>query len=289
VDIRPSTRARDEANLRNHVLPRFARTRLGSMDHFEIREWVTDLTDSGLAPATVQKIHQVLSKALRAAVDGKKLPNNPADRVPLPAIEREEMRFLLPSEINQLVELVPRRSSALVLLDCYAGLRIGEIAGLRRGRLDLVGGTVRVAETAVEVRGELQLGPPKTKAGRRTVPIPGFVVEALVEHLDQFVDRDPDAFVFAGASGGILRPNAWRQRVWNKATRAAGVEGVRPHDMRHTAISLWIAAGASPKQVATWAGHTSVSLVIDRYGHLFPGNAEPVLARLDQLHRGEWD
>jgi integrase len=69
--------------------------------------------------------------------------------------------------------------------------------------------------------------------------------------------------------------------------REAGLAPLRPHDLRHTAVSLWIAAGAKPNQIATWAGHTSVSVVLDRYGHLFPGHERDVLDRLEQMHRDD--
>jgi hypothetical protein len=69
-----------------------------------------------------------------------------------------------------------------------------------------------------------------------------------------------------------LRVNAWRARHWPPAVRAPSLAPLRPHDLRHTAVALWIAAGASRKQVATWAGHTSVALVLDPYWHLFPGH-----------------
>lgn len=95
-----------------------------------------------------------------------------------------------------------------------------------------------------------------------------------------------------GATPGTtveVSPNRAAGPVWLPAIKEAGVAPLRPHDLRHTAVSLWIAAGASPKQIAVWwAGHTSVSIVLDRYGHLFPGNAEPVLERLEALSlRGE--
>lgn len=109
------------------------------------------------------------------------------------------------------------------------------------------------------------------------------MAEELTTHLTKFTDADPEALVFPGADGGAHRSNAWRARHWRPAVRAAGVEPLRPHDLRHTAVSLWIAAGASPNQIATWAGHTSVSVVLDRYGHLFPGHEEAVLARLEDL------
>lgn len=93
----------------------------------------------------------------------------------------------------------------------------------------------------------------------------------------------PNGLVFPGNGGGALRANAWRYRHWRPAIRAAGLDPLRPHDLRHTAVSLWIAAGASPKQIATWAGHTSVAVVLDRYGHLLPGHEESVLSALDAL------
>jgi integrase len=87
--------------------------------------------------------------------------------------------------------------------------------------------------------------------------------------------------VFAGAGGGTLRAGAWRSRFWTPAIRDADIPPLRVHDMRHTAVALWIAAGANPTQIAGWAGHASVAVVLDRYGHLFEGHESAVLSRLD--------
>jgi len=171
----------------------------------------------------------------------------------------------------------------MVLFDGYCGLRMGELAGLRRGRVDLLRRQVRVIETAVEVKGRLIFDAPQTRAGNRTVPVPPSVADRLDRHMAEFKEPGPDALVFPGADGGALRANAWRSRYWRPAIRATGLAPLRPHDLRHTAVSLWIAAGASPKQIATWAGHTSVAVVLDRYGHLLPGHEEAVLAGLDVL------
>ncbi|MDQ1489581.1 MAG: hypothetical protein QOJ23_2095, partial [Actinomycetota bacterium] len=177
------------------------------------------------------------------------------------------------------------RYRSMVLFGAYCGLRLGELAGLRRGRVDLFRRQVRVSEIAVEVRGELIFGPPKTRAGNRKVPLPRFAADEMTVHLDTYGQPDPDSLVFMGPDGGALRANGWRARHWRPAIRAAGLEPLRPHDLRHTAVSLWVAAGASPKQIASWAGHTSVSVVLDRYGHLFPGHEEGVLERLEGFGR----
>jgi integrase len=203
--------------------------------------------------------------------------------VRLPKFEREEIRFLNPAEVARLADVIDARYRALVLVAAYGGLRIGELAGLRRRRVDLLRGTVDVAEIVVEVRGELYMGPPKTQAGRRIVTLPRSVVEELAEHLGPV--GETDAWVFTADKGGVLRPSNLRVKVWLPAIRAAGLAPLRPHDLRHTAVALWIAAGANPKEVSVRAGHTSVAFTLDRYGHLFPEADTALRARLDSLFR----
>jgi integrase len=243
---------------------------------------VAELNARGLAPATVQKAYQLLGKVMGAAVDAGMLAQSPCRRVPLPRVEREEMRFLTPGEVATLADAIHQRYRALVLVGAYGGLRIGELAGLRRNRVDLLHGTVQVAEIVVEVRGVLHIGPPKTRASRRTVGLPRFVVEELAVHLVEA--GDPEGFVFTAPQGGPLRLPAFRARVWRPAVRAAGLDGLRIHDLRHTAVALWIAAGANPKEVAARAGHASVSFTLDRYGHLYPEADTALRDRLDALY-----
>ncbi len=108
-------------------------------------------------------------------------------------------------------------------------------------------------------------------------------VEELATHLATW---SGDEYVFASPGGGPLRVINWRRRFWRPAVGSAGVEPLSPHDLRHTAVSLWIAAGANPKEVARRAGHTSVAFTLDRYGHLFPGYDEELGHRLDAMFRG---
>lgn len=283
TNLRPSTRARDESYIRNHIRPRFGDAELARISQLEVRAWVGDLNAKGLAPATVQKAYQILGKILSAAVDGGLIAVSPCRKVPLPKVEVEEMRFLTPQEIGRLAHVIEPRYRAFVLLKAYGGLRLSEMAGLRRSRVDVLRRTVRVAEQAVEVRGQMYFGPPKTKAGRRTVPLPRQAGDELAAHLQQYVGRANDELVFPGPNGGPLRAGAWRHRVWRPAIAAAALAPLRPHDLRHTAVSLWAAAGASPNEVAMRAGHTSVSVVLDRYRHLFPAELERTTARLEAM------
>jgi integrase len=281
VSLRASTRARDEGTYKNHLKPRFGSVPLNRIEHLDIREWVGELIATGLAPASVQKCHQVMGKSLRAAVAARRLRFNAAESVPLPRIEREEMRFLSPKEIDKLAAKIDPRYRHVIYLLAYGGLRIGEAAGLQWRNVQLIPGHLDVVQTVVEVSGRVIINPPKTNAGRRRVPFPDVVAKALAASTAP--NPDPDGFVVPAPTGGPLRVPAWRQRVWVPAIAAAGMGGLRIHDLRHTAVSLWISAGASPLEVAKRAGHTSVSVALDRYGHLLESDRDAVTKGLDRI------
>ncbi|MEA3218575.1 MAG: hypothetical protein QOJ19_4731, partial [Acidimicrobiia bacterium] len=246
-----------------------------------LRQLVADLIDpagSGLAPATVHKVVQVLNKAVRAALEDRLIAVNPVDRLPVPKIEREEMRFLSHEELAVLAAAIDPRYRAFVLLGGYGGLRLGEMQGLRWKRVDLLRRKVSVVEIFIDLRGHVSFGPPKTRASQRSVTLPRFVCEELSRLADG--PADPQALVFTSPDGCPLCASSFRQRVWLPAVERADLGHLRIHDLRHTAVSLWVAEGANPKQVAVRAGHTSVSVVLDRYGHLYPQHDDELLNAL---------
>jgi integrase len=120
---------------------------------------------------------------------------------------REELNL---RPLDHLTKVIHPRYRALVVVGAYGGLRIGELAGLRRARVDLLRGAVTVAETITEVKGRLFIGPPKTRAGRRTVGLPPFVVRELQAHL--VAQGSPSSHVFTAPGGGPLRVRSFRAR-----------------------------------------------------------------------------
>jgi integrase len=203
------------------------------------------LEREGVGASTRAKAYRLLSRILGTAIESGYLTRNPCTIRGAASEPAPEMRFATVAEVAALADAIPPRFRALVLVAAYTGLRWGELAGLRVGRVDLLHRRITVAEQLLEVRGRLAFGPPKTGAGQRTVTLPTVAAEALAEHLSTYAEVGPEGLVFPAARGGPIRRSNFTRRVWIPATRAAGVEGLRFHDLRHTAATLAIAAGAS--------------------------------------------
>jgi integrase len=228
------------------------------------------------------KAAQILGKTLRAAVADGRLARNPVDGLELPRVERAEPRFLTPAEVDDLGAAIEPSYRTLVLIGAYCGLRLGEMLALRRSRVDALHRRIEVVATLYEIGGKLIENPPKTRAGHRSVPMPRVVSATIEKHLAAFPDV-ADAHLFQAPRGGAVRVACGGR---GSGPRRPVGPASRAHDLRHTAVALWFAAGASPKEIAARVGHSSVVTVLDRYGHLLPGSEERVIDALDALAAG---
>jgi len=164
------------------------------------------------------------------------------------------------------------------------GLRFSEVAGLRVGRVDTGRLRMHVLETSPQVGSER--AEPKTAAGRRTVPVPGLIAEMLDNHLNRYgLAGNADALVFSAERGGRLNAANWHKRAWVPARNSARLPTLRFHDLRHSAVPLWVAMSANLLQVSRWLGHSTVQITADVYGHLFPETNDLVIGRLDKALR----
>jgi Phage integrase family len=125
--------------------------------------------------------------------------------------------------------------------------------------------------------GELVLGPPKSRAGRRIVGIPRAIIPALREHLSVFVAADPGALVFPGPKGGPLRQGKFnRQASWPHAARAIGAEGLHFHDLRHTGNAWAAGSGVGLRDLMARMGHDSVPRSSTSTKHAAPMPPSPM-------------
>jgi len=198
----------------------------------------------------------------------------------LPAeTSQEEMHFLSPEQIATLADAHDERFQVPIFTVSFTGLRAGELWGLKLPRVNLLKRRLEVVESLSEVRGGLVTGPTKTRT-RRTVTLPGFLADMIGEHIGRF--PSPDGYVFTAPEGGPVRHHNFMARAFYPAARAAGMpEGLRFHDLRHSCAAILIAEGWNPKQIQERLGHASIRTTLDRYGHLFEGHDQELLARLD--------
>ncbi len=200
-----------------------------------------------------------------------------------------------PEEAARLIAALPRvDDKALWGTALYAGLRRGELRGLPWQDVDTASGVIRV-ERAMDDSGAVIA--PKSAAGTRTVPVAAELRDLLLDwKMACAWSGREDGYVFGSSSGQPFTASAVRRRAltaWNAATEKdaeeAEREGRKPnpltpiglHESRHTAISMWIAAGINIKACSVFAGHSSITITLDRYGHLMPGNEEEAAGLLD--------
>lgn len=231
---------------------------LASIRPDHLRKMVADLSAEGYAPATVRKVYQLASLTLRQAVIDDKIARTPARGVDLPSTRGEgsESRIpvLTPEQVARLQETIDPRYRVAVSLGAYAGLRLGEVLGLQVESLDLLRSRLTVATTLTNLNGKVSLGPPKTKASRRTIGLPGFLVDELAAHLAEF-GTGPEGVVLSSPQGSWVRASNWRKRAWYPAVEAAGIDaGFRFHDLRHTHASWLISEGFHAKVIQERSG-----------------------------------
>jgi integrase len=215
--------------------------------------------------------------SLEVAVEDGLIARNPAARVKAPPVRKRRQLFLTAFELGRLAD-ESGDYAPLVWFLGWSGLRWGEAVALRIGRVNPKRRRVRVEESATEIGGRLVFGSTKTHE-TRTVIVPRYVMTRLAPLLEGKASAD---LVFTGPGGGPLRHSNFTRRVWRPAVAASGLPAdLVVHDLRDTAASLAISAGASIKAVQRMLGHASAAMTLDTYGSLFEEDLEALADRLE--------
>jgi integrase len=144
------------------------------------------------------------------------------------------------------------------------GLRWGEVAGLQVGDCDLLARRLHVRRQVTRGEGGRPIVlSPKTAAGVRSVAIPAALADELAAHLARrgLDGSSPEAWVFGGREGPLWYQN-WRTRIWVPACRAAGLAGLRFHDLRALAATVMARTGVDVRTAMTRLGHTNVATTL---------------------------
>jgi len=252
--LRPRTLELYTYLLRDYLQPFFGEQQLSAITPSVVISWHKELVSR--RPKMAPKAYRLLGQVMKAAVTDGYVSKSP---VAVKGASRERVvKRPIPSvaEVDALASAVPQRFETMVVLAAWCGLRFGELAALRRDRIDLLHGEVVVSETVTELAtGERLAGPPKTDAGRRTVAIPPNVLPTVEAHL-ALSAPEPDALLFPGADGGYLRRGHFYHLIWTPALRDTGLR-FRFHDLRHAGLTWAAAKGATIAELMHRAGHAS--------------------------------
>jgi integrase len=252
--LRPRTVELYRHLLDHYLLPDLGKRALSELKVGTISAWHDQVLAQ--APGTAPKAYRLLAQVMSAAVKEERVQRSPCTLKGASSEARTERPVPTVAEVEALAAVVDGRYRAMVLLAAWCSLRFGELAALRRGRVDLAQAEVDVTETVVELStGECFAGPPKTAAGRRRVAVPPHLLPTLREHLDQ-VAGGSAALLFPSPLGGYLRRNNFRQRVWGPALSETGF-GYRFHDLRHAGLTWAAESGATVAELMHRAGHAS--------------------------------
>jgi integrase len=285
--LKATTKAARESAWITHVSDTWAAAPVGEVRTSAVRTWINELASQGSSAPTIETALGVLRMILGLAVEDRRIANNPCNDVKAPRREHARRAYLTHQQVNDLAAAMARDGLVVRFL-AYTGLRYGEMAALAVADFDMLRRRVQVRRSVTEVKGKLEWSTPKSHE-RRSVPFPRFLTDDLARRM---AGKGRDDLVFAAPGGGVLRIATFRTRVFNPAV--AKLRGIdedgnpttdwpRPtmHDLRHTAASLAISAGANVKAVQTMLGHKSAALTLDTYADLFPDDLEAVADALD--------
>lgn len=289
--IRYSTWYSYGRNLQNHVIPAIGSKRLRKLQPNDLNKLYADLLDKGLSPRSVHYVHAIIRRALNEALRAGQITRNPAQLARPPKQTRPRMKTWTAEELRQFLRHV--RDDILYasyLLAAMTGMRRGELLGLRWDDLDLKAGKLSVRQTLVEVNYELCFSEPKTARGRRVVDLDSATVAALDAHRKRQIEerlahgpawRD-SGLVFTRQDGSPSHPDGLSD-AFKRHVRAAGLQLIRFHDLRHTYATLALDAGMKPWDLSDRLGHASVAFTLDVYRHAIPATQKEAAEKVASL------
>ncbi len=265
---RESTRSREASICRTHLLPGLRAGRsIGTVTRADCQALVDGWVAGGLAARTVVRIAASLRSMFQYAVDAELIGRNPAARLRLPHPDPVERPNLSAGDLERLAGTLGVEQGLFMWCGAILGLRWAEVAGMTVGALDPTRDTISV-RSQLDRHGHLV--DPKTLASRRTLAAPAWLVAdlAALPRRRGVPVTDRTALVFLSRDGAPLSYVNWRVRVWRPVTEAAGLPGLRFHDLRSVAASALVAAGVDLRTAMHRLGHTTPAMTLAVYARV---------------------
>jgi integrase len=277
--LKQSTRKRYRSTINFHLKPAFGHKRLCDISTLEIQGFVLSKFDSGSGWEVCNHLRNLMSKIFACAKKwGHFAGDNPATGIDLPEkVAVHERAALTREQVQRLLSVLQEPVRTMALVGILAGLRVGEILGLRWQDVDLLNRSLRIQQAAY--RGSL--GSPKTKGSKRTLPLPESLAEALRLHYEASTQRD--GLVFPTRTGGPYSDTNLLARHLKPAGEQIGTPWIGWHTLRRTHATLLSQAGASPKDAQAQLGHAHISTTMDVYTQPTPDHQRAAVERMSQL------
>lgn len=267
-----------ESAWRVHVKPRWGAVKLSDVDQLGVEAWIASMVKDGAGPTTVLRCHGVLSGILADAVKARRLASNPAKGIDnLPRKMAKRHVYLTAADVERLADAAGEHR-ALVLTLAYTGVRWNEAVALTVADIEFLRRRISVHRGATQLGVDFQVGPTKGKE-KRSVP----VAQTVLDELSVLCKgRAPDSLAFGDGKNFLTRPKSsggW----FVAAVKSAKVQTITPYDLRHTAVSLSVSAGANVLAVARMVGHKDPSVTLRIYADLFDSDLDQVATKLDAV------
>ena len=278
LKVRPSSHQTYRGYLDHHIKPYIGNIPLTKLSSLDLQRLYKKLLSDGrvdrieskkqpkgLSAKTVRNIHQIISSALKLAVEQRLIARNPADGCALPKAERKEMRTLPVEQLTSFLrEAKDSGVFALYYIDLTTGLRRGELLGLKWSDIDLEKGDLRVQRQIGRIDGKIIEMPLKTKNAYRTLPLSTDAIDVLMQQRRKTGNSE---WVFPSPTGGPMSPDSVLHML-HRVLKRAGLPKVRFHDLRHTFATLALQNGVDIKTVSGMLGHFSAGFTLDTYAHV---------------------
>jgi integrase len=272
---KPSALRGYAASMRLHVLDDFGALKLSEVTRLQLQDLADRMLADGRDPSTIRNTLMPLRAIYGRALGRGEVAVNPTAGLKLPAVRGHRDRIASPVEAAALIAAVDDADRAVWATASYAGLRLGELRALRDEDVDLAAGVIRVERSWDPREGAIE---PKSRAGTRSVPIVGALRVHLAAHR---LRRGKAGGLFFGDSDRPFSRDPLVARA-EKAWKGAKLAPLGLHEARHTCASIFIAAGVNVKALSSYLGHASITITLDRYGHLMPGNETEAVDLVDR-------
>jgi integrase len=257
---------------------------LATISAFDIQMVYRDLFAASLSARSIRYTHAVLRSALKQAVRWNLILANPADLVDLPRLNRRRVGVLSVEHARTFIKAISGHMyEALFALAMTTGMRPSEYLALTWNDLDLDGGTVSISRTLEWRKGGWQFADTKRPRSRRLVKLQGWVVALMREEKSKHQDECGIDLVFRAKRRGPIRESRFVQRYFKPLLKAAELPAIRLYDLRHTAATISLAAGVSPKIISEQLGHASVGFTLDVYSHVLPHMQDAAAEKVQAL------